>query len=84
MSVGEGPRPQNFLRDEHLHEDEEVDVPNFTHIFGLDDAREDHFAIAQGMKTRWKRKLYLLLEEPSSSREAFTIHILVTAMILFR
>lgn len=83
-SGGGRSRPQNFLRDDGAdHDGEELDVPNFTHIFGLDDAREDHFAIAQGMRTRWKRKLYLLLEEPSSSREAFTVHVLVTGAILF-
>ncbi|KAK8869982.1 hypothetical protein IAR55_000552 [Kwoniella newhampshirensis] len=63
---------------------EEVDLPDFGHILGFnDDAGDDHFAIAQGMKTRWKRKLYLLLEEPSSGREAFFVHILVTGIILF-
>ncbi|WWD15742.1 hypothetical protein CI109_100164 [Kwoniella shandongensis] len=63
---------------------EQVDLPDFGHFLGFnDDTGEDHFAIAQGMRTRWKRKLYLLLEEPSSGREAFFVHILVTGIILF-
>jgi potassium voltage-gated channel Shal-related subfamily D protein 2 len=68
-----------------LFDTEEVHVPDFGQILGLDpDGGEDHFAVAQGMKTRWKRKLYLLMEEPSSSREAFFVHVGVTGAILFR
>lgn len=48
------------------------------------DAGHDHSAVAQGMKNRWKKRLYLLMEEPSSGREAFFVHILVTGAILFR
>ncbi|WVR05008.1 hypothetical protein IAU60_002020 [Kwoniella sp. DSM 27419] len=70
--------------DEHRADDaEEVDLPDFGHILGFNDDAEDHFAIAAGMKNRWKRKLYLLLEEPNSGREAFFVHILVTGLIIF-
>ncbi|KAL7422184.1 hypothetical protein Q5752_002830 [Cryptotrichosporon argae] len=74
-----------FLREdlEHLGPDtEEVHVPDFGHLLGFSEG-EDHYAIAQGMKTRWKRKLYLLMEEPSSGREAFFIHMVVTGAIVF-
>ena len=87
--------PRRLSRAQFLNEDldhlfigthnEEAHVPNFGQMLGSNpDAGEDHFAVAQGMKTRWKRKLYLLMEEPSSGREAFFVHILVTGAILFR
>ncbi|OCF35291.1 hypothetical protein I316_02837 [Kwoniella heveanensis BCC8398] len=70
--------------DEQRHDDaEEVYLPDFGHMLGFNDEGEDHFAVAAGMKTRWKRKLYLLLEEPNSGREAFFVHILVTGLIIF-
>ncbi|WWC85281.1 uncharacterized protein L201_000143 [Kwoniella dendrophila CBS 6074] len=69
--------------DQRMNDSEEVNLPDFGHILGFNDEGEDHFAIAQGMKTRWKRKLYLLLEEPNSGREAFFIHIGVTGTIIF-
>ncbi|WRT66932.1 uncharacterized protein IL334_003897 [Kwoniella shivajii] len=83
--------PRRLPRDTFLSEDpdqrrddvEEVNLPDFGHMLGFMDEGEDHFAIAQGMKTRWKRKLYLLLEEPNSGREAFFIHIGVTGTIIF-
>ena len=53
-------------------------------MLGIDDTGEDHFAIAAGMRSRWKKRLYLLMEEPSSGREAFIIHALVTGAIMFR
>lgn len=85
------PRPHQSL---FLNEDQDpffsgadtegVHVPDFGHMLGFDPGSgDDHFAVAQGMKTRWKRKLYLLMEEPSSGREAFFVHILVTGGILF-
>ncbi|WVQ98521.1 hypothetical protein IAU59_005647 [Kwoniella sp. CBS 9459] len=70
--------------DEQRQEDaEEVFLPDFGHMLGFNDEGEDHFAVAAGMRTRWKRKLYLLLEEPNSGREAFFVHILVTGLIIF-
>ncbi len=64
---------------------EDVHVPDFGHMPGFNpDAGHDHSAVAQGMKNRWKKRLYLLMEEPSSGREAFFVHILVTGAILFR
>ena len=66
-------------------EGEEVHMPDLGQMLGFNaDSGDDHFAVAQGIKTRWKRKLYLLMEEPSSGREAFFVHILVTGAILFR
>lgn len=59
-------------------------VPDFGHMLGINPGDEDHYAIANGMRNPWKRKLYLLMEEPSSGREAFFVHIMVTGGILFR
>lgn len=77
---------QHFLN-EDLNElgpsSEEVQVPDFGHILGFSDGDDQH-TIAAAMSSRWKRKLYLLMEEPSSSREAFFIHVGVTGAILFR
>jgi voltage-gated potassium channel Kch len=65
-------------------EAEEVHFPDFGHMLGFNPIDEDHFAVAQGMRVSWKKKLYLLMEEPSSGREAFFVHVLVTGGILFR
>jgi len=66
-------------------QNEDVQLPNLVQMLGFNpDAGDDHFAVANGMKTRWKRKLYLLMEEPSSGREAFFVHVTVTGAILFR
>ncbi len=61
---------------------EEVNLPDFGHMLGFD-AGEDHYAIAAAMRSTWKRKLYLLMEEPSSGREAFFVHVAVTGAIFF-
>lgn len=75
----------HFLQDDLDNgETEEVHVPDFAHILGLHDPGEDSFNIASNMRSRWKRKLYLLMEDPSSGREAFFIHVTVTGAILFR
>ena len=63
---------------------EEVSVPNLGHMLGFNPDDEDHYAVAAGMTSQWKKRLYLLMEEPSSGREAFYIHIGVTAGIIFR
>lgn len=63
---------------------EEVSVPNIGHMLGFNPDDEDHYAVAAGMTSQWKKRLYLLMEEPSSGREAFYIHIGVTAGIIFR
>lgn len=86
---GSGPQSPAVSRRPHfLQEDggdaEEVHVPDFGHLLGIDDETEDRFAVAAGMRSTWKKRLYLLMEEPSSGREAFIIHILVTGAILFR
>ncbi|ORY25736.1 hypothetical protein BCR39DRAFT_471139 [Naematelia encephala] len=79
------------LRSEFLSEDrdrgdatEEVHLPDFGQMLGFNpDVDVDHFGIAQAMRSRWKRKLYLLMEEPNSGREAFFVHAIVTGAILF-
>jgi potassium voltage-gated channel Shal-related subfamily D protein 2 len=53
-------------------------------MLGLNAEGEDNYLIAQGMGRDWKRRLFLLMEEPGSSREAFTIHVMSTGGILFR
>lgn len=64
---------------------EEVELPDFGQMLGFNpEAGEDHYAVAQRMGSRWKRKLYLLMEEPNSGREAFFVHVIVTGAIIFR
>ena len=63
---------------------EEVQMPNIGHMLGFNPDDEDHYAVAAGMKNDWKKRLYLLMEEPSSGREAFYVHIGVTGGIIFR
>lgn len=68
----------------HATRTDQVEVPDFGHMLGFNPDDDDHYAVAAGMRNRWKRKLYLLMEEPGSGREAFFIHVLVTGSILFR
>jgi hypothetical protein len=63
---------------------EEVQMPNIGHMLGFNPDDEDHYAVAAGMRSDWKKRLYLLMEEPSSGREAFYVHIGVTGGIIFR
>lgn len=72
----------HFLQDER--DSENIHVPDIGHMFGIDDTSEDHFATAANMRSMWKKRLYLLMEEPSSGREAFMVHVLVTGAIIFR
>jgi hypothetical protein len=77
---------QSFLNDDLDalgNRTEEVNLPDFGHILGFNEG-DDPYTIAANMRSNWKRKLYLLMEEPSSGREAFFIHIAVTSAILFR
>lgn len=37
---------------------------------------------ADDMQTGWKRRLFLLMEDPSSSGEAFIVHVVVTTLIV--
>jgi hypothetical protein len=90
-SYPESPRASNFL-DEDLdyfggtqaRRSEEVQMPNLGHMLGFNPDDEDHYAVAAGMGSVWKKRLYLLMEEPSSGREAFYVHIGVTGGIIFR
>lgn len=61
---------------------EEVQLPDIGQMLGIHEG-EDNYAIAASMKSRLKRQLFLLMEEPSSSREAFYVHVAVTSAILF-
>lgn len=63
---------------------EEVHVPDFGHMLGFNPEEEDHYTVARGIKAEWRKRLYLLMEEPRSGREAFFVHIFVTGAILFR
>lgn len=89
----------NFLNEEHAdtlgdgHKEEgggragrteEVQVPDFGHMLGFNPEDEDHYAVARSMQAEWRKRLYLLMEEPRSGREAFFVHIFVTGAILFR
>jgi hypothetical protein len=53
-------------------------------MLGLNAEGEDNYLKAQGMSSSWKRRLFLLMEEPGSSREAFALHVFSTSGILFR
>lgn len=68
----------------HSRRSEEVQMPNLGHMLGFNPDDEDHYAVAAGMRSAWKKRLYLLMEEPSSGREAFYVHIGVTGGIIFR
>ena len=61
--------------------EDEVHVPDLGHLLGITE-EDDHFTKASRMTSRWKQRLYLLMEEPSSSREAFYVHLCVTGAIL--
>lgn len=63
---------------------ETVEVPDFSGMLGLSGEPDDNYEISQNMKSDWKRRLFLLMEEPSSSSEAFLVHIAVTVAILAR
>jgi hypothetical protein len=62
----------------------QVNVPDFGHMLGFNPEEEDHYAVAREIRAEWRKRLYLLLEEPRSGREAFFVHIFVTGAILFR
>jgi hypothetical protein len=53
-------------------------------MLGFNPEEEDHYATARAIQLEWKRRLYLLMEEPRSGREAFYVHVCVTGAILFR
>ncbi len=72
-----------------LHDDahgpaETVEVPDFSGMLGLSGEPADSLEISRGIKSEWKRWLFLLLEEPSSSSEAFLVHVASTCAILAR
>lgn len=63
-------------------EEEEVSrrASGVLHGLGMDDETWD---IARAMKSNWKRKVFLLMEEPKSSEEALMVHWGVTFLIVF-
>jgi hypothetical protein len=80
-----GRQPHSFLiHDDPLGTTETVEVPDFSGMLGLSTEPDDNYEISRNMKSHWKRRLFLLMEEPSSSSEAFLVHIVVTVAILFR
>lgn len=81
--LDEDPRDAAREREEVVRT-EEVHVPDFGHMLGFNPEEEDHYAVASGIRAEWRKRLYLLLEEPRSGREAFFVHIFVTGAILFR
>lgn len=65
--------------------DEVVDIPDFGGMLGLSSENpEDNYAVAREFRTGWKRRLFLLMEEPGSSREAFVVHVASTGTIVAR
>lgn len=48
------------------------------HVISFENVAEE----AKGIRPRWKRDLYLLLEHPASSPSAFIIHVATTALIV--
>ena len=47
-----------------------------------DDDRAAHNTEANSMRTNWKKELFLLLEDPSSSRAAFSVNVFVSFSIV--
>lgn len=66
--------------------DEVVDIPDFGGMLGLTtgEGQEDNYVRAQGFRSPWKRRLFLLMEEPGSSGEAFVVHVVCTGSIVAR
>jgi hypothetical protein len=78
-------RSHSFLiHDDPMGTTETVELPDFSGMLGLSGEPDDNYEISRNMKSNWKRRLFLLMEEPSSSSEAFLIHVVVTVAILFR
>ncbi len=78
-------RSHSFLiHDDPLGGTETVEVPDFGGLLGLSGEPDDNNEISRSMKSAWKRRLFLLMEEPSSSSEAFCVHVAVTVAILAR
>jgi hypothetical protein len=73
-----------LIHDDPMGGTETVEVPDFSGMLGLSTEPDDNYEISRNMKSDWKRKLFLLMEEPSSSSEAFLVHIAVTVAILAR
>lgn len=61
-----------------------VEMPDFGGLLGLNAEGEDNYLVARGIKQDWKRRLFLLMEEPGSGRDAFAVHVLSTSAILLR
>ncbi|CED85353.1 voltage-gated potassium channel [Phaffia rhodozyma] len=88
------PASLNFTVDETHHPadlNRQIHDPDGTHsghtsgntvaMLGLGND-DDTWDIARGMKSGWRRQLFLMMEEPTSSDMAFHIHWGVTALIL--
>lgn len=84
----DGPDPIFALGRSKTRDAETVEVPDFSHFLGLhhsaEDGEGDNYARAARMRNGWKRRLFLLMEEPGSSSEAFAVHVVVTGAIVFR
>ncbi|EOR00870.1 Potassium voltage-gated channel protein Shal [Wallemia ichthyophaga EXF-994] len=66
----------------HLSTDDDADkdrehVSDWSTFWGEPDPSESN-----GIRSNWKKNLYQLLQEPTSSQGAFTIHICVTLLIV--
>lgn len=63
--------------------DQVVDIPDFGEILGLTSENPaDNYTLARSFRASWKRRLFLLMEEPGSSREAFVVHVASTGTIV--
>jgi hypothetical protein len=56
-----------------------LDIPQ--ELRAVDDTNAANNTEANSMRTDWKRNLFLLLEDPSSSNAAFTVNVLVSFSI---
>lgn len=64
-------------------QDQVVDIPDFGEILGLTSENPaDNYTLARSFRASWKRRLFLLMEEPGSSREAFVVHVASTGTIV--
>lgn len=72
--------PTNFLREDERRAPSPHDVEDiFPQSTSLD---SNAYALARDDIPQWKRDLYALLEQPTSSAGAFTIHMFMTALIV--
>ncbi|KAL7411694.1 hypothetical protein BDY24DRAFT_416920 [Mrakia frigida] len=78
------PNPKvNFTEEDDEGEDARMRRRSNNILSSLGAEDDSTWEIARSMKSSWRRKVFLLMEEPKSSEEAFMVHWSVTFLILF-